>query len=241
MKTEILAPKSAEIQVPDGYRLAWSDEFDGTKLDATKWDIRTGARNWSYQKAENLSVEGGLLRIALRKEQVDGKAYTGGGIISRQAFRYAYYEARLRMTAGAGWHTSFMLAAHADAQSADQKRGQQIEICEHDSVNVSKYSTNVIDNSNVKPYELGPFFISMPDAMSSFHTYGCEFTPTTINFFFDGEPTGTVNVSRVRHADNNIWISCIASFLGGSKAMDDSKLPSNLYVEFVRVFVPVGT
>src|SRR5581483_590648 len=38
-----------------------------------------------------------------------GMAHTGGGIISRRTFGYGYYEARLRIAAGSGWHSSFWM------------------------------------------------------------------------------------------------------------------------------------
>lgn len=83
---------SATPPIPvKGYRLVWSDEFDGTHLDMAKWDYRTDSKMWSTQKLENVSVSDGLLRIGLRKEEANGMHYTGGGVISRKSFRYGYY------------------------------------------------------------------------------------------------------------------------------------------------------
>ena len=41
--------KGAELE---GYRLVWSDEFDGAALDMQKWRYRTGARLLSFQKLD---------------------------------------------------------------------------------------------------------------------------------------------------------------------------------------------
>src|SRR5207245_163122 len=76
------------------YKLTWSDDFNGEKLDQTKWEYRTDSKLLSTQTPSNVTVNGGYLTIALRKEEVSGKAYSGGGVISRKAFRYGYYEAR---------------------------------------------------------------------------------------------------------------------------------------------------
>ena len=95
-----------------GYALAWSDEFDGPTLDAAKWTYRTDSKNLSTQKPENVVVKDGLLRLTLKKEEAGGKNYSGAGIISRPAFKYGYYEARIKMPAGDGWHNSFWLMKH---------------------------------------------------------------------------------------------------------------------------------
>ncbi len=107
---------SAQPLVPGiataGYQLAFSDEFNGTALDTGKWDYRTDSKMLSTQVPGNVGVSDGLLHLHLRKESAGGKAHTGGGVISRQLFRYGYYEARFRVPAGAGWHTSFWLQKH---------------------------------------------------------------------------------------------------------------------------------
>ena len=77
------------------YVLAWSEEFNANAMDTTKWDFRTGVRFWSTQQAQNNSVSNGLLHILLKKETVGATDYTSGGLISKRAVRYGYYEARL--------------------------------------------------------------------------------------------------------------------------------------------------
>ena len=92
-----------------GYKLAWSDEFNSTALDSNKWDYRTDTRFWSLQRAANVRVANGSLYLDLKKENFDTTSYTGGGVISKKLFRYGYYEARMKVPPGAGWHTSFWM------------------------------------------------------------------------------------------------------------------------------------
>ena len=94
---------------PAGYRLAWQDEFDGTVLDAAKWDYRTDSKHWSTQLPANVTLSSGTLRLNLKKENAGGMAYTGAGVISKTARRYGYYEARMQTPPGAGWHSSFWM------------------------------------------------------------------------------------------------------------------------------------
>ena len=85
-----------------------------------------------------------------------------------------------------------------------------------------------------------------PDLSAGFHVFGCEFTPTTVKYFFDGDLVQTVDVTNVRkkdgtaadfpHGDQNIWLTSIASHLGGTKAVDDDKLPATAEFDYVRFF-----
>ena len=80
-----------EPLIPKGWNLVWSDEFDGSSLDTSKWNIQTGdgtaegIPGWgnnelqSYQAA-NVSVSGGSLFITARIESEDGREYTSGRI-----------------------------------------------------------------------------------------------------------------------------------------------------------------
>ncbi len=57
-------------QPPEGYTLSWSDEFDGKAVDTHVWHFRLGVSKESFQRAENVSLSGGMLRIAQKKRTV---------------------------------------------------------------------------------------------------------------------------------------------------------------------------
>ena len=58
--------------------------------------------------------------------------YTAGGLISKPAFGHGYYEARLKMPKGRGWHTSFWMMQNGPKTGLDD-RFQEIDVCEQDS------------------------------------------------------------------------------------------------------------
>lgn len=79
------------------YELAWSDEFNGTSLDLTKWnyetgtgvngDFGTGQIDRATDRKENVSIvnsvpdaDGGCLTITTRKENYIDRNYTSGRI-----------------------------------------------------------------------------------------------------------------------------------------------------------------
>lgn len=220
------------------YVLVWHDEFNKPHVDTDVWAYRTDSRMWSAQQPVNVSVENGHLQIAVRKENAAGKHYTGGGIITRRTFRYGYYEARLKCPAGAGWHTSFWAMLHdSTGGTAPGRATQEIDIVEQDSVNHTRYSAGVIDwttKSNERDH--GREYHATPDLSTGFHTFGCEFTPTRVRFFFDGKLLNTVDATKFPHNDQNIWLTCIATPYGGTKYVDDSALPANAQFDWVRFY-----
>ena len=246
---------------PPGYKLVWSDEFNDNKLDTGKWFYRKGERLLSFQKPENVSVSEGLLRIALKKEKAGKVNYTAGGVISRQTFRYGYFEARFRCPKSAGWHTSFWTMAYDHtggtntgldfaqkvADGSGAVKAQEIDICEQDSVNNRYYTAGVIDwsgKSGKKSVDFGRKHFFAPDAIlpdfsADFHVWGCEFTPTEVKFYLDGKLTHQTDATQFPHGDQNVWLTCVAALWGRPvkpKQVDDSALPTYADFDWVRVY-----
>jgi len=216
------------------WQLAFSDEFDGDKLDASKWTYRTGTRFWSDQRPENVLVHGGMLRLALKKQASGGLAYTAGGVISKLEFRYGYYEARMKMPRGKGWHTSFWMMRNGPGKPGDERRYQEIDVIEHDSIAPKDYSVNF---HLYKPQvSFGYKRVETPDLSADFHIYGAEFTPRVVRFFLDGSLVHTIDVSAVQHNDQQIWLTSIAAPLHKTDRVDDSQLPAEALFDWVRYY-----
>jgi beta-glucanase (GH16 family) len=220
-----------------GYKLVWHDEFDGDRLNTAEWDYRTDSKMWSTQKPENVSVGGGLLRLGVKKEDAGTMHYTGSGVISKRTFKYGYYEARLKAPPGAGWHTSFWMMKHDGAGgTGTSTTAQELDVCENDSVHLTGYAVNV-HQWNPGPHKsMGGKSVKTPDLSADFHVFGCEFTAETVKYFFDGKLVQTVDVTGFPHGDQNIWLTTIASSLGHTTAVDDTKLPAAAEYDYVRFF-----
>ncbi|VGO18491.1 glycoside hydrolase family 16 protein [Pontiella sulfatireligans] len=240
----------------EGYKLAWSDEFNGTEIDDAKWEYRLDSKHWSTQQAKNMSVSDGVANINLRKEKTGGMDYTGGGIISKKYFRYGYYEARIKCPAGAGWHTSFwMMDNHHENSDTSQV---ELDPLETNSIDLHTFSTDYhqwrSDIGHMKRYQL----VKTPDApLNEFYVYGMEWTPEAAYFYFNGKLVRTAKdltqqlpkeektagkkpiVRKVSETDKNdlqIWFTSIATWLGNTEKVDDSVLPSTAQCDYVRFF-----
>jgi len=122
----------------DGWRLAWSDEFDGAAIDRGKWDFDVdcwGGGNNERQcytdKRGNAAIEDGKLVITARKEKATGPAFplsqrgepdkanaqatkdfTSARLVTRgkAAWTYGKIEVRARLPQGQGtWPAIWML------------------------------------------------------------------------------------------------------------------------------------
>ena len=229
---------------PAGYQLVFSDEFEGDRIDTDKWGFRRDSKMLSTQQPENVSVSDGNLVIALRKESVRGKDFTGGGVIIRQRFVYGYYEARFKTPPAEGWHTAFWSMRH---NFADEPPGLpallELDFCEQDGGDPHFFSFGIINQSryhqkkNRQSWNAGRWVVEdAPDTSANFHVWSCEFTPETIRFYFDGRLTKELSSSGFPHDEMNIWFSVIASKLKGDRWVDESKLPNEVLCDYIRVY-----
>ncbi|MGN6552124.1 MAG: glycoside hydrolase family 16 protein [Verrucomicrobiota bacterium] len=239
----VLLSNAATPLPPPGYKLVFSDDFNGDCLDTNKWRHRVDQRLESSQRPENVSVRDGLLRVACRKEAFKGKAYTGGGAISRSAFVYGYFEARFKTPAAEGWHTAFwtMFCPDPDRGVMSRPRFLEIDICEQDGGDPEFYSFGVVnhrpDPKRGQTWNGGRWVIeNAPDTSKDFHVWACEFTPDKMRFYFDGHLAKEMGTDGFTHEEMNVWLTVIASKLKGDRFVDESKLPNEAVFDYVRVY-----
>ncbi len=234
----------ADPPAAERWRLAFSDEFNAPFVDTAKWNFRTGPRFWSEQRPGNVVQGDGMMRIELRKEKAAGGTldYTAGGLISKQTFQYGYYEARLKMPKGRGWHTSFWMMQNGPKSGRDD-RYQEIDVVEQDSIDATAYSANW---HSYKPHtSFGVKRITTPDLSAEFHIYGADFTPNGVRFYFDGQLVHTIDSAAMPHNPQHIWLTSIAASLHRTMSVDDAVLPEVALFDWVRYYqreqVPVAS
>jgi beta-glucanase (GH16 family) len=231
----LLGAAAALAAPPEGYKLKWSDEFNGTALDTGRWVYRTDSKHWSTQLPANVSVSEGNLILTLKKEKAGGMDYTGAGVISREAFRFGYYEARFRIDAGKGWHSSFWMMGHdGSGGTGTAKTELELDVIENDSIDLTSYGVNLHKwQGEHKSY--GHKKVTTT-SLAGYHVFGCHYTPKTVTYYLDGQPVQTVDVSQLPHGDLHIWLTSIASHLGKTDNVDESRLPGKVLFDYVRFF-----
>jgi len=102
----------------------WSDEFNGTNIDLSKWtfDIGNGSGGWGNNELEyytsrtnNAYVTNGLLHIRAQRETTNGFFYTSARMKTQGIFSktYGWIEFRAKLPQGAGfWPALWMLGTN---------------------------------------------------------------------------------------------------------------------------------
>ena len=193
------------------WQLVFEDNFDGTNLDTTKWNVQTGDGcpdlcGWGNNElqvygADNVQVNGGILRLEGRQE-MDG-SYTSGRINTQGKFdfRYGRVEVSARIPAGQGtWPAIWMLHSPAGALNPDYPdqgvygpwpSSGEIDIMEAFNYGVGgnqQIKSTTHYGLPIAPFDgTGAFTDLAPNADMGFRQYAVEWERGRIRFFVDGQ------------------------------------------------------
>ncbi|MEM7809212.1 MAG: glycoside hydrolase family 16 protein [Planctomycetota bacterium] len=143
---------------PAGYSQIWSDEFNGSSLDTTKWTARNGLgqiqnRRDHYDDPAAITVHNGVLQIDTWSVPDSGggdATHYSGRVSSNQTFTGGYYEARINFhTVPAMWSAFWLYNSEVYKQGGGAvdplNEGVEVDIVEHRSWN-SKPHNNANGN-----------------------------------------------------------------------------------------------
>lgn len=176
----------------------WADEFDGTSLSTSNWEVQTGTGslygldNWGNNELQyytgrtaNLQVGGGLLTITARQENFGGRSYTSARIrsLGRRDFLYGKFEARISVPAGAGiWPAFWMLPTNSPY--GGWASSGEIDIIE--TINAADIAYGTLHYGNAWPNNVSSGGQRPGVWSNSFHDYRVEWEPDEIRWYVDG-------------------------------------------------------
>jgi beta-glucanase (GH16 family) len=245
----LLSSLVAHAEPPPDYVLKWSDEFDGTQLDAAKWKIWRPGKRWDAMVVPDaIAVRDGFLTITTYTE--DGKHRTG--MISTEGLferAFGYWEARIKWADAPGTWSAFWSYSNGMEKTTGDvaKDGVEIDIVEHreidnddkkiaDTANFTLHYDGYGEHHKVKWHATEPLGLD-----DGFHVYGCEWTETGYRWFIDGKPLWSVDEAlskRPQYAilstevNDKSWASHIPKDGYGSRASSRVKL----VVDWVRYY-----
>ena len=259
----ITNPGDAGINVPDGYKLVWSDEFniDGTP-DPKNWNYEKGfVRNNELQwyQSNNATVKGGVLIIEGRKEQVTNPNYQAGSsdwktnrqyaqytsssmtTSSLQTWQYGRFEMRARIPTSAGmWPAWWTLGV-----SGEWPSNGEIDIMEYYKGNLL---ANVACGTSTRwsaKWDSSTKAISSLGAnwSSNFHVWRMDWDDQNINLYLDDTLLNGVALSSMLNSDSTSPFKqkvymILNLAIGGNNGGDPSAttFPVQYEVDYVRVF-----
>jgi beta-glucanase (GH16 family) len=222
-----------------GSSLSFSDDFDGSSLDRSKWG--TGWAD-SFSKPthfldEQISVADGTLRIAAEpKETPSGRPYAGGLVQTKDSFaqRYGRFEARMKVPAGRGlWSALWLLPKSGEWPP-------EIDILENVGQDPKKaYETNHWMDGGAHRSERCVYDASR-DLSDGFHTYSLDWSPDALVWKIDGKETCR-KTSNTDHGPMYLIIDLAVGFEGDpgdwvSMPDDSTSFPAAVEVDWVRAY-----
>jgi beta-glucanase (GH16 family) len=234
----------SQAEPPPGYKLAWSEEFNGTKADLDKqWAFQNGPSTHILcsRWRDNVVVANGVCRLENRKQNRGGQDWTSGSSWTKQEFLYGYFECRYRYAAATGTNNSFWLMP--TGKVPDGKKRFEIDINEGHFP--SEVATNIHNHSDVTTVNGKRTHPSSTRKHSfdakhgnynfarDFHLFGLQWTESELVFYLDGK-----EIRRERNtfckSPASIWLSeAIISWAGKvSDAIDGTAME----VDYVRVY-----
>jgi len=236
-KQEFLPPAASSKE----WRLVWHDEFDGQKLDESKWNrLGDKKRRDGWWMREDAYLDGtGNLVLRTRK---DGKRYTCGAVNTAGKFEhcFGYYEARCRMALQEGhWAAFWSMGAGVNSVGNEGRNGTEIDIVEVPWRDGRLTCNLHWDGYGPRHRHAGHNF-TRPDVMNGWHTFGLLWSPTEYVFYADGKEVWRTSAGGVSQVPEYIKLTEEIGAWGGD--IEKASLPDYFAVDYVRIYdlLPTG-
>lgn len=218
-----------------GYQLYWADEFEGTELDTTKWEVRgIGPRAAGYVSADAVRLENGSLEL-LAFEENDSVKVGAVGTQGRFMTTYGWFECRAQLQKSSPNWAAFWIQSPGIAKGEDPARfGTEIDIFEY----FKKQGEDMISHNLHWAYgpnqkTIGGLLSRVEGVDKGFHTFALEWTPEKYAFFIDGHKYYEIT-EAISHIDEYIILSM--ELPHDREALKAAKLPDKFIIDYIRVY-----
>jgi len=242
-------PAPGTAKPPEGWLLAFDEEFDGKQLDQSKWGTTMsfiGTRGprfhnesyLSYTLDENVVFSDAHLRLRVDRKTIEGTEPGGAfdytqGLISTDgkfSFTYGYIEIRAKYPGGKGLWPCFWLMPQ------DQQWPPEFDIAEYYAGRHTMHYG--LAHGTIKDTVWDNAYDTSPTLEGEWHIYALEWTAGRAVWFVDGVRQQTVEADYVPASPMFILLSNSVSSRFGPSGIPDEKtvFPCDLEVQYVRVY-----
>jgi len=240
----------------DGWVAVWADEFDGDKLDQTKWTFETGGHGWGNRELQNYrfsntEVSDGTLKIIARKEQSGNNEYSSSRIVTRDkfSFKYGRVVASARLPEGRGtWPAIWMMPQ--ESKYGNWPDSGEIDIMEYvgyqsDRVHASIHTKAY--NHKIGTQKTGS--LKVDNLTTEFHKFELIWEPGSISIFVNDNLIRAFRYNSIfdqAHESKDafpfdqefylIMNLAIGGDWGGQQGVDDSIFPTTFEIDYIRVY-----
>lgn len=232
-----------------GWKLVWSDEFDGPTIDPKNWRYDIGGSGWGNvelqyytDRPENARIENGMLVIEAKREDYEGLKYTSARLNSSglQQFTYGRIEARLKLPYGQGiWPAFWTLGT-----GGSWPYGGEMDIMEF----IGKTPDTVYQTVHGPGYSgakgVGSHYALNVDTLQKdFHVYAIEWQENEVRWFVDAQEVFKLTPDQIPAGakwvyDHPFFLILNLAVGGGWPGFPDSTtvFPQQYFIDYVRVY-----
>ncbi|TXN25574.1 glycoside hydrolase family 16 protein [Methylobacterium sp. WL119] len=242
-----------------GYRLTFDDEFNARSISqngsGTTWaDIRS---QWRFDSNSDIGfghssfvdsssgydpfkVQNGALIITAVPDKTPS-GYPGSwesGLITTQgnfSQTYGYFEMRADLSASIGAWDAFWLLPNQAASNPNHLPGwQELDIVEHYGANEGGVYSAIHTTDSILSQNL-QYYSDHPGLTSGYHTYGMNWQPDRISFYFDGQYMGYQLTPTDMHGPMYI-LANLATQGSESNNADTAGTPMSMSIDYIRAY-----
>ncbi len=209
------------------WTLAWSDEFNGTSVDTSRWNywLSGQTRRAAVNEPSNTYEGGGNLTVRITDS---GGQLTAGGLESKVGFGYGYFEVRSQILGG--WATFWLQSPGIDGGINNPAAyGTEMDIQEACCPGAVQHAVHWNGYDSNAQFVAQPISSSLVSNQQNFNTYGLEWTPTEYKFWVNGQLSWTFTQAISQRNDEVIRLTqeTTGDYCGGSCLYN---------VDYVRVY-----
>jgi len=234
----IIAVFSAHTQAlpVKGYKLVWSDEFDGETLDLNKWIYRgLGPRRDAVNVKETVSPDGNGHLVLTTKHA--GDKYHTAMIATQGKYEptFGYFECRVKFQTQIGHWSAFWLQSPTLGNPVGDpaKAGTEIDVFEYLRNRGDKIQHTLHWDGYGEHHKSAGKVPEIPGLKRGWHTIGLLWTPQHYIFYVDGKETWRIDKGVSRRSQYMILSLEVGKWAGD---ISKAELPDHLYVDYVRVY-----
>ena len=248
------------ITKAQNYKLVWSDDFDSSSLDMSKWnyDIGTGTGGWGNNELQyytdrdtNISIKNGNLIIRALKESYGGENYTSARIETQNKYSITYgkIESRIKLPYGRGMWPAFWMLGD-DITTVSWPACGEIDIMEMVGGNGTNGSTILSDatvygtahwsSGGSHAQHGGSYSLPSGKFADNYHTFTVTWIPQLITWYVDGHQYASLSItsSDLNAFQKSFYILFNLAVGGNWPGSPDSttEFPQTMMVDYIRVY-----
>ncbi|CDW87157.1 glycoside hydrolase family 16 [Stylonychia lemnae] len=229
------------------WKVSWSDEFDGDKINLNNWNFDSGNSGWGENqlqyytdKFDNAYLDKGSLNLVALKENFGDAEYTSARLNSnkKQSFQNGKFEIKAKFPKGQGIKAGFLIRGDNIDQEGWPQCGE-VELFKYSGNNPDLIYSSVQSNQFVRSIAH-----SLQNTSDGFHIISVVFNPDHFLFNYNDQTYFIVNKQQTFF--KNQWPFQSQKYhlvlylaVGGDMAgqpSDEIQWPAILEIDYIRLY-----